>query len=59
MLHRRHDLRQENRMKEIANPLATVTSYAYSGDGLKRSEIKNGGVTTMLWDGSDVLQERS
>lgn len=34
-------------------------TYTYSGDGLKRSEITGSGRTTMIWDGSEVLQERN
>ena len=36
----------------------TVTTYTYSGDGLKRSEQDATGITTLIWDGSEVLQER-
>jgi len=31
------------------------TTYAYDGDGLKRSERAGAGVTTLLWDGRNYL----
>jgi YD repeat-containing protein len=44
----------------VNNRWAIVVSYTYSGDGLKRSEISStGNVTTLVWDGSEYLQERS
>ena len=48
---------KENR--QIVHTIGTtVTSYTYSGDGLKRSEITGSGRTTMIWDGSEVLGEK-
>ena len=49
------------------NLTGTIVTYTYSGDGLKRSEITtdNAGdppgllITTMIWDGSEVLGEKS
>lgn len=39
--------------------LASSVSYTYYGDGLKRSEILSTGVvTTLVWDGSEYLQEQ-
>jgi hypothetical protein len=40
----------------------TIVSYTYSGDGLKRSEIKDEEkvvITTLVWDGSEYLGEQS
>ncbi|QYK54617.1 MAG: hypothetical protein KF824_06870 [Fimbriimonadaceae bacterium] len=36
---------------------ATVVTYTYSGDGLKRSEIASGSTTTLVWDGSEYIGE--
>jgi len=36
---------------------ASVATYAYSGDGLKRLEFVDGAATTLIWDGSDYLGE--
>jgi len=49
------------------NLTGTVVTYTYSGDGLKRSEITTDisndppvfAITTMIWDGSEVLGEKS
>lgn len=39
---------------------ATVSTYTYTGYGLRRSAQEPGGsLTTFVWDGSDYLQERS
>ncbi|MDI9640032.1 hypothetical protein QM565_30450 [Geitlerinema splendidum] len=47
----------ENRMTrhELGS---VVTTYTYSGDGLKRSEREGTSLATLVWDGSEVLQER-
>lgn len=48
---------KENRLvNEMRN--GTVATYTYSGDGLKRSSIVDGAVTTLVWDGSEYLQGR-
>ena len=49
---------KENRLSKHENG-GTVTTYTYAGDGLKRSEVVAGAVTTLVWDGSDYLQGRS
>lgn len=36
---------------------ATVVTYTYSGDGLKRSEVSSGSTTTLVWDGSEYIGE--
>ncbi|MBX3107821.1 MAG: RHS repeat protein [Fimbriimonadaceae bacterium] len=47
---------KENRLvKDMRN--GTVATYTYSGDGLKRSSIVDGAVTTLVWDGSEYLAE--
>ncbi|MBW7927086.1 MAG: hypothetical protein H3C58_03140 [Fimbriimonadaceae bacterium] len=49
---------EENRMIVHVESLARTT-YAYDGDGLKRSETTGSGRTTLIWDGADYLQGRS
>ena len=48
---------KENRLREHSQN-ADVNTFLYDGHGLKRVEV---GVTrvTLVWDGSDYLQERS
>ena len=54
---------KENRMVSNGNytelpPI--LTSFTYSGDGLKRAEVAYPGTrTTLVWDGLDYLQGRS
>jgi hypothetical protein len=47
---------KENRMKEIFED-ALAHTFSYDGDGYKRTENKNGTVTTIVWDGTDYLGE--
>jgi hypothetical protein len=35
----------------------TILTFTHDGDGQKRSENKNGVVTTLIWDGTDYLGE--
>ncbi len=46
----------ENRLTNRQN-LASVATYAYSGDNLKRTELVEGVMTTLVWDGSDYLKQ--
>lgn len=49
---------KENRM--VNHSLSgNLVTYTFDGDGLKRSEISSTGRTTLVWDGTDYLQERS
>ena len=48
----------ENRMVTHKDG-ATIVTYTYAGDGLKRTEEDDSGVTTILWDGSEYLQQRT
>ena len=48
---------KENRMVKIVD-IGGVTTYTYSGDGLKRSEEDGDGLVTLVWDGSEYLEER-
>lgn len=36
-----------------------VTTYAYDGDGKKRSAVAGVSLSTFVWDGEDYLQARS
>jgi YD repeat-containing protein len=47
---------KENRMKEFFED-AVVHTFSYDGDGQKRSEKKNGVLSTLIWDGTDYLGE--
>jgi hypothetical protein len=42
---------KENRLS-VHQSGASVATYAYSGDGLKRLELVDGVATTLVWDGS-------
>jgi YD repeat-containing protein len=46
----------ENRIKTFAEDM-TIHTFTYDSDGQKRSENKNGVVTTIVWDGTDYLGE--
>ena len=49
---------KENRLTSH-NDGGTRTTYTYDGEGLKRTEITGAGTTTLVWDGSNYLQERT
>jgi YD repeat-containing protein len=50
---------RENRLSEVAYPAGTISTYSYGGDGLRRTKQDPGsGVITVVWDGTDYLQER-
>ena len=46
----------ENRMTSN-NYNGSILSYTYSGDGLKRAELRSGVWTTLVWDGDEYLGE--
>ena len=48
---------KENRLT-LHEQGSTLTTFAYSGDGLKRSETDSTGTTTLVWDGDEYLQGR-
>ena len=49
----------ENRMTKITHPDATLSTYTYAGDGMRRTVHEPGTtVKTMVWDGSDYLLEK-
>jgi YD repeat-containing protein len=48
---------KENRLT-LHEQGSTLTTFTYSGDGLKRSETDATGTTTLVWDGDDYLQGR-
>jgi YD repeat-containing protein len=48
----------ENRNVKVTYPDGTLSTYTYSGDGLRRTRQEPGKpVSTMVWDGSDYLGE--
>ncbi len=47
----------KNRL-QVYQSTGAPTTYAYSGDGLKRLEIAGSAITTLVWDGTDYLQAR-
>ena len=50
---------EENRLRQLQSG-ATIATYSYDGDNLKRTEMAlNGAITTLVWDGDEYLQERS
>ncbi len=50
----------EGRMVSVLLPDKTQWTHAYSADGLMRSYSGPGSaLTTLVWDGADILQERS
>jgi YD repeat-containing protein len=48
---------KENRLT-LHQQGSTLTTFTYSGNGLKRSETDSTGTTTMVWDGDEYLQGR-
>jgi len=53
---------KENRLVVVRDPSSgtlNVYTYTYSGDGLKRAEVACLTWTTLVWDGSDYLGEKS
>lgn len=47
---------KENRLS-IHEEGSSVATYTYGGDGLKRLELVDGSLTTLVWDGDDYLGE--
>ena len=45
-------------MKTFAED-AVVQTYTYDGDGYKRTELKNGVLSTLIWDGTVYLGRQS
>lgn len=51
---------QENRLVGVALSDSTCSTYAFAGDGLRRSLQEPGkSLTTIVWDGTDYLMEKS
>jgi len=56
---------KENRLKThllhqaLSDPVDVMTTYAYDGDGLKRTETTDltgsAATTTLIWDGDEYL----
>ena len=38
---------------------SVITTYTYGYDLLKRTERSGAGISTLVWDGGDLLQVRS
>ncbi len=49
---------KENRL-QVLDHNGAKTTYTYVGNGQKRSENVSGALTTIVWDGTDYLQERT
>ena len=49
---------KENR-ESVHQDAASVATYTYAGDGLKKTEYVDGALTTLVWDDDDYLQGRS
>jgi hypothetical protein len=49
---------KENRMKAFFED-AVAHTFSYDGDGYKRTELKNGVLSTLIWDGTDYLGRQS
>lgn len=49
---------KENRL-QVLDHNGAKTTYTYDGNGQKRSENVSGTLTTIVWDGTDYLQERT
>ena len=45
---------KENRMKAFFEDSVAHT-FSYDGDGYKRTELQNGVLSTLIWDGTDYL----
>lgn len=46
----------ENRLN-VHQDGSSVATYTYGGDGLKRLELVDGALTTLVWDGDDYVGE--
>ncbi len=49
---------KENRL-QVLDHNGAKTTYTYDGNGQKRSENVLGALTTIVWEGTDYLQERT
>ena len=49
---------KENRITSQYQPDGSSVTYSYHADGMKRSELVAGSLTTLVWDGEDYLQGR-
>lgn len=47
----------ENHLRSSQSPGMLPITYVYDGDGKKRIKNEYGGLTTLVWDGEDYLQE--
>jgi YD repeat-containing protein len=49
----------ENRLLSVASPLNGTETYTYTSDGMRRQKVTSAQTTNFVWDGQNVLQERS
>jgi hypothetical protein len=49
---------RENRLNRHEQA-ASIATYTYAADGLKRLELVDGVFTTLVWDGDDYLKART
>jgi RHS repeat-associated protein len=49
----------ENRLLSVASPLNGTETYTYASDGMRRQKVTSAQTTNFVWDGQNVLQERS
>jgi|GEM_PF-687004 len=49
----------ENRLTSVANGLNGIETYTYDGDGMRRNKVTSAQTNNFVWDGANVLQERS
>jgi hypothetical protein len=53
-------LDNENRLLNTQFSNNTISTYTYSGDGLRRtSNEQGGGLTSIIWDGTNALMDLS
>ena len=49
----------ENRLLNVASGLNGTETYSYAADGMRRQKVTSAQTNNFVWDGANVLQERS
>lgn len=49
----------ENRLLSVAHGLNGMETYTYASDGMRRQKVTSAQTNNFVWDGQNVLQERS
>ena len=49
----------ENRLLSVASALNGTETYTYASDGMRRKKVTSAQTNNFVWDGQNVLQERS